>query len=1005
MSGQYVTTNAALNVNGTTFLAGNASINTGSADISFLGAVDGNKSLTVTSTGLTTLDAAVGSNSALLSVNLNSSALSLHDVSTVGSQLYTANSTVTHSTYLSDGSEIVFNSPVVINSNLVVNTTGAGSVAGANITFVNSITSPGQASNIMMNAGTGGLVSILGATSANAVNIVKASGANITNIGNAFNQISGNIGVAGLSVIDSTGLTVSASGINSEAGNVRLISTSGDMTLNGAISATGAGSIVLAATSGNFINNVGSHVLTTSTGTWTVYSSSPLLDTNNGLAPQFKVYNANLSSSLPVGTAGQSGYVYTVAPVVSAVLEVAPGDRGIEKVYDANRTATIDALNYNTTIGSIAGDIVTLNNPTSGVYDDRNVGEGKLVTVGNLSIASARNGNVAVYGYRIANTTISANIGIVTQAYITVVGLVALDKVYNGLDNDTLSVAAAAFNGVLTNSDNGQRDIVGNLTTASGYFTDVNVGTNINVTATRISMSGRDAGNYQLVPVSGLKANITQAPLVVTATGVNRAYDGTLNATVNLVGNAIAADVANISISDASAVFLDKNIGTNKYINVSGITISGSAASNYYVFNSSTSAFANVTKADLTFTATALDKVYDRTTNVSANVSIDQSFARADGLNVSSFAAAFVTANAGLRGVNVSGINITGDFSNYNTNYSLTATTTANISQRQLTVSGQSAVNKVYDATTNATLVNGTLSGVINGDTVTLSQSGQFATPNVGVNISVTATDTIGGSSASNYVLVQPTGLSASITPGAVTLSVSGQVAQDKVYDGTNIANFTGGTLIGVQTGDNVTLVRSGVFASKDVGTNIAINVTDTLTGSSASNYMLVEPTGLTANITARPLTISTASGYYKFYDASTLANISLLNNALSGDNLVLNYSAANFVTPNTGYDKVINVVGAAIIGGNNSGNYYVANPTFNTTGNIIVLNGSLAPTGPITGYKPTFSSADYHFAGYSSGVKPPPSPFHPNWTGNVEILSVDCGPDDNDPNCEPPAK
>ena len=448
---------------------------------------------------------------------------------------------------------------------------------------------------------------------------------------------------------------------------------------------------------------------------------------------------------------------------------------------------------------------------------------------------------------------------------------------------------------------------------------------------------------------------------------------------------------------------MDKNVGTNKYINVSGITISGSAASNYYVFNSNASAFANVTKANLTFTATAQDKVYDRTTNVAANLTIDQLFARADSLNVSFGSAAFVSANAGSAvGVNVSGINVTGDLSNYNTIYSSAVTTTANISQRQLTVSGQSALNKVYDATITATLANGTLTGVITGDTVTLSQSGQFASPNVGVNISVTATDTIGGSSASNYVLVQPTGLSASITPGAVTLSVSGQVAQDKVYDGTNVASFAGGTLIGVQAGDSVSLVRSGTFASKNIGTNIAITVTDSLTGPSASNYMLVEPTGLFANITARPLTLSTASGYYKFYDASTLANISLLNNALNGDNLVLNYSSANFATPNTGYDKLINVIGASIVGGTNAGNYYVANPSFNTTGSIIVLNGSLAPTGPITGYKPTFSSADYHFAGFSSGVKPPPSPFHPNWTGNVEILTVDCGPDDNDPNCEP---
>ena len=98
MSGQYETSNASLNVNGTALLAGNATINTGNANITFTGTVDGNKSLTVNTTGNSTFNAAVGNTSALLSVNLSANALSLHDVSTVGVQRYTANTTTTHST-------------------------------------------------------------------------------------------------------------------------------------------------------------------------------------------------------------------------------------------------------------------------------------------------------------------------------------------------------------------------------------------------------------------------------------------------------------------------------------------------------------------------------------------------------------------------------------------------------------------------------------------------------------------------------------------------------------------------------------------------------------------------------------------------------------------------------------------------------------------------------------------------------------------------------------------
>ncbi|MDE2457575.1 MAG: hypothetical protein KGL43_28620, partial [Burkholderiales bacterium] len=68
-----------------------------------------------------------------------------------------------------------------------------------------------------------------------------------------------------------------------------------------------------------------------------------------------------------------------------------------------------------------------------------------------------------------------------------------------------------------------------------------------------------------------------------------------------------------------------------------------------------------------------------------------------------------------------------------------------------LTVAGTTAANKTYDATTTAALAGGSLQGVINGDAVTLTQSGHFASANVGSGIAVTAGDTLGGSAAANY--------------------------------------------------------------------------------------------------------------------------------------------------------------------------------------------------------------------------------------------------------------
>jgi len=90
---------------------------------------------------------------------------------------------------------------------------------------------------------------------------------------------------------------------------------------------------------------------------------------------------------------------------------------------------------------------------------------------------------------------------------------------------------------------------------------------------------------------------------------------------------------------------------------------------------------------------------------------------------------------------------------------------TLTVTPATLTITGTTVASKTYDGTTTATLSGGTLQGVIGSDNVTLNQLGYFFTANAGTDIGVTATDTLGGSAAGNYVLIQPTGLFASIFP------------------------------------------------------------------------------------------------------------------------------------------------------------------------------------------------------------------------------------------------
>ena len=119
-----------------------------------------------------------------------------------------------------------------------------------------------------------------------------------------------------------------------------------------------------------------------------------------------------------------------------------------------------------------------------------------------------------------------------------------------------------------------------------------------------------------------------------------------------------------------------------------------------------------------------------------------------DLVNVSA-TGAFIDKNIGTnKQINISSTVLSGtDATNYTLSNSQ-STTNANITAKGLTVTGTVVANKIYDATTTATLSNGTLVGVIASDVanVTLTQAGTFADKNAGTGKVVTAADSLSGS-------------------------------------------------------------------------------------------------------------------------------------------------------------------------------------------------------------------------------------------------------------------
>jgi|GEM_PF-2014478 len=180
----------------------------------------------------------------------------------------------------------------------------------------------------------------------------------------------------------------------------------------------------------------------------------------------------------------------------------------------------------------------------------------------------------------------------------------------------------------------------------------------------------------------------------------------------------------------------------------------------------------------------------------------------------------------------------------------LVETSALRIAPANLTITGASAQNKVYDGTTAATVTGAVLSSPLGSDTVTLVPgTWAFSSKDTGTAKPVVLSGaSLSGAQAADYALTLPT-VTANIT--AKPLTISGAVAQNKVYDGTTAATVTGDTLLGKVTGDAVTLnLGTATFDTKYVGTGKTVTVgTSSISGAGATNYSLTQLGTLTANI------------------------------------------------------------------------------------------------------------------------------------------------------------
>ncbi len=344
---------------------------------------------------------------------------------------------------------------------------------------------------------------------------------------------------------------------------------------------------------------------------------------------------------------------YTISYATTGTLTVSPKALTVTAVADTKTyDGTTSSSKTPTVSGLVNGDLPNFTQ----AFDTKNVGSGKTL----IPAGSANDGNG---GNNYSVTFVNNTNGSITASGLTVTGITAANKVYDGTTTATLNVSGAALSGVMSG------DILAlNTAGAAGAFADKTAGNGKVVTISGLTISGRDAPNYTLTQPT-TTANITAVALTVTGiTANNKAYDGTTNATLNLANavlvGVLSGDTVSLVTTNATGAFASDAVGNGITVLVSGLTLAGADAGNYTITPPTTTA--NITAIALTVTGiTANNKVYDGTTSASLNPAgaLLQGVLSGDlvTLVVTNATGAFTSAAAGVgKTVQVSGLTLTG---------------------------------------------------------------------------------------------------------------------------------------------------------------------------------------------------------------------------------------------------------------------------------------------------------------------------------------------------------
>lgn len=193
-----------------------------------------------------------------------------------------------------------------------------------------------------------------------------------------------------------------------------------------------------------------------------------------------------------------------------------------------------------------------------------------------------------------------------------------------------------------------------------------------------------------------------------------------------------------------------------------------------------------------------------------------------------------------------------------------------------LTIANAAVTTKAYNGT-NAAVITGTLTGVINSDDVSLVGAGLFADVNVGTAIAVTSNSSLSGTKATNYTLTQPTGLTGEITKASQTITfgaLSTKTVSDVKFKLSGTAS-SGLALSYTSSNSSVATVVNDSVSIVGVGTT-------TITASQAGNgnYNAATDVAQTLTVTGAPIIA------WQFGSPASLGSETTYNATTNNDNL-----------------------------------------------------------------------------------------------------------------------